>query len=65
MVSGAAALILSVSGNYQSPAAMKQLFCSTADNIGSPNEGCGRIDIYRAMASALHDQVLPGPQPTP
>ena len=54
-VAGAAALILSVKPSYQSPAAMKQLLCQTADDIGDPHEGCGRLNIYRAMAQALAD----------
>jgi subtilisin family serine protease len=59
-VAGAAALILSVNNSYQSPAKMKQLLCSTADDIGtSYNEGCGRLNVYRAMATALNDPNLP------
>jgi subtilisin family serine protease len=58
-VAGAAALILAVNSTYQSPAKMKQLLCSTADDIGSPHEGCGRLNIYRAMAVALHDPSPP------
>jgi len=54
-VAGAAALILSVNSNYGSPAAMKQLLCSTADNINDPNQGCGRLNVYHAMAKALSD----------
>jgi subtilisin family serine protease len=65
IVAGAAALVLSVNGNYQSPAKMKQLLCSTADDVGDADEGCGRLDIYRAMAVALHDQTEPAPRPTP
>jgi subtilisin family serine protease len=64
-VAGAAALILSATGGtgsiYQSPAAMKTLLCQTADNL--PNsmsiEGCGRLNVYRAMAYALHDPSPP------
>jgi subtilisin family serine protease len=58
-VAGAAALILSVNATYQSPAAMRALLCSTADNINDPNQGCGRLNVYRAMATALHDTPLP------
>jgi subtilisin family serine protease len=60
-VAGAAALILSVPGGsaYQSPAAMKALLCSTADDIHDTNEGCGRLNVYRAMATVLHDNVPP------
>jgi hypothetical protein len=60
LVAGAAALILSVNSAYQSPSAMKQLLCSTADDIGDPHEGCGRLNVYRAMAAALGD---PSPPP--
>jgi subtilisin family serine protease len=59
-VAGAAALILSVNNSYQSSAKMKQLLCSTADDIGtSYHEGCGRLNVYRAMATALNDPSLP------
>jgi subtilisin family serine protease len=69
-VAGAAALILAVNPSYQSPAAMKQLLCSTADqlpassgttNAGTANiyEGCGRLNVYRAMAKAVGDTTLP------
>jgi len=59
LVAGAAALILSVNPTYHSAAAMKQLLCSTADDIGDAHEGCGRLNVYRAMATALHDPTLP------
>ncbi len=58
-VAGAAALILSVSASYQSPTAMYNLLCSTADNIHALNQGCGRLNIYRAMAKALNDPSQP------
>ncbi len=62
-VAGVAALILSATGGstsaYQSPTAMKTLLCQTADDISDPNQGCGRINAYRAMAKALGDPVLP------
>jgi subtilisin family serine protease len=58
-VAGAAALILSVNATYQSAAKMRGLLCQTADDIGDPNEGCGRLDIYRAMAVALADPSPP------
>lgn len=64
-VAGAAALILAVAPQYQSSALMKQLLCSTADDIGDAREGCGRLDVYRAMATALNDPVLPSPNPSP
>jgi hypothetical protein len=62
-VAGAAALILAVTGGasspYQSPAAMKQLLCQTADDIGDTHEGCGRLNVYRAMATVLNDTTPP------
>jgi subtilisin family serine protease len=58
-VAGAAALILAVNSSYQSPAKMKSLLCTTADDIGDGKEGCGRINVYRAMATALADPTLP------
>ena len=59
-VAGAAVLILSVdtTHKYQSPTAMRQLLCSTADNIGDAHQGCGRLNVYRAMAVALGDPKL-------
>ncbi|HTV74112.1 MAG TPA: S8 family serine peptidase [Candidatus Acidoferrales bacterium] len=62
-VAGAAALILSVNSSYQSPSKMKQLLCSTADDIGSSYEGCGRLNVYRAMAVAVGDPDPPTPAP--
>ncbi len=56
ITAGAAALILSVAPSYQSPSNMKTLLCSTADNINNdPHQGCGRLNVYRAMAQALGD----------
>jgi hypothetical protein len=58
-VAGAAALIIAVNSSYKSPAKMKQLLCSTADDIGDSKEGCGRLNVYRAMATAVGDRSLP------
>jgi len=62
-VAGAAALILAVSGStYANPTAMKALLCETADDLGptaGAHEGCGRLNVYRAMAYALNDPVKP------
>jgi subtilisin family serine protease len=62
-VAGAAALILAASGGlsspYQTPSAMKALLCQTADDLGDSHEGCGRLNVYRAMATALGDTSLP------
>ena len=59
VVAGAAALILAVNPSYRVPAAMKQLLCTTTDDISAPHEGCGRLNVYRAMATALGDTLLP------
>jgi hypothetical protein len=58
-IAGAAALVLSVNSGYQSPTKMFQLLCSTADNIGDAHQGCGRLNVYRAMAQALSDPNPP------
>ena len=58
-VGGAAALILSVNPSYANPAAMKALLCNTADDIKDAHQGCGRLNVYRAMAIALHDPSPP------
>jgi subtilisin family serine protease len=65
-VAGAVALILSAtgtSGRYASPTAMKTLLCSTTDQLtttgSTQNQGCGRLNIYRAMATALGDPSPP------
>ncbi len=62
-VAGVAALILSI-GNpaYSTPAEIRTLLCSTADNLGAPygtHQGCGRLNAYRAMAYAVGDTVKP------
>ncbi len=64
-IAGASALIVSVNPAYQSASAMKQLLCATADDIGDPNEGCGRLNVYRAMAAALNDPNPPPAAPSP
>ena len=61
-VAGAAALIIAVNKAYQSPSQMKSLLCSTADDIGG-NQGCGRLNVYTAMAKALGDPSPPAPIP--
>jgi subtilisin family serine protease len=62
LVAGAAALIIAANPNYQSPSAMKQLLFSTAHDIGDAHEGAGRLDLYRAMATAVGDSSLPASQ---
>ncbi len=59
-VAGAAALILSVNAGYASPSAMKRLLCQNAHDIGDAHQGCGRLNVYRAMAIAAGD---PNPPP--
>ena len=59
LVAGAAALIVAVAPRYQSATAMKTLLCTTADNIGDAHEGCGRLNVERAMAIALGDSAPP------
>jgi subtilisin family serine protease len=58
-VAGAAALILAVAPQYGTPGMMRQLLCSTADDLSDSHQGCGRLNIYRAMATALGDPTLP------
>jgi subtilisin family serine protease len=62
-VAGAAALILSATGGsgsiYASPTAMFALLCGYADNISDSHQGCGRLNVYRAMAKALNDPNPP------
>jgi hypothetical protein len=59
-VAGAVALILAVNrGAYGTPAQMKQLLCSTADDIQDSHQGCGRLNLYRAMAHAIGDSNPP------
>lgn len=58
-VAGAVALILSVNSSYQSPSGMKTLLCSTADELNDTHEGCGRLNLYRAMATAIGDTARP------
>ncbi len=62
-VAGAAALILAVNASYQNPALMKQLLCQTADNISDSHQGCGRLNVYNAMAVAIGDTAKPTPIP--
>ena len=59
VVAGAAALILAVNPSYRVPALMKQLLCQTSEDIGDAKEGCGRLNVYRAMARALGDTIPP------
>lgn len=49
---GAASLLLSVGAHAS---AIKNLLCSTATPIAGIKSGCGRLNVYRAMASAVGD----------
>jgi subtilisin family serine protease len=58
-VTGAVALLLSV-GVAQNPTTVKNLLCDSATAIQSSStnashQGCGELDVYRAMAAALGD----------
>lgn len=53
-VTGAVALMLSVNPAL-TPAAIKNTLCTTARNINNPKQGCGRLDVYRAVAAAVGD----------
>jgi len=53
-VTGAVALMLSVNGAL-TPAAVKTTLCATARNISNTKQGCGRLDVYRAMARTVGD----------
>jgi subtilisin family serine protease len=64
-VAGTAALIIAANSSYQSATKMKQLLCATADDIGDANEGCGRLDVYRAMSVAVGDSSEPAERPIP
>ncbi len=56
-VSAAAALLISAAGGHGSltPARVAQLLDDTADNIGDPHQGHGRLNIYKAIAALLGD----------
>ena len=54
-VAGVAALICGLNIADCNPTTMKTLLCHWADDIGDANEGCGRVDAYRAVAAALGD----------
>jgi len=65
-VAGAAALLLAANPGYfksnsgaSAATIMKTLLCTTADDIGDKLQGCGRLNIYRAMATVLADPQLP------
>lgn len=51
-VAGAASLLLSVGAT---PGNIPSLLCSTATKLNSPKAGCGRLNVYKAMAQAVGD----------
>ncbi len=51
-VTGAAALLLSVGAPASS---IKSLLCLTAVSLSTPEAGCGRLNVYKAMAKAVGD----------
>ena len=58
-VAGVAALVCALNASDCTPTAMKQLLCSTAHDIGDPHEGCGRLNAYLAVATAVSDPSPP------
>lgn len=58
-VAGVAALVCAVNSGDCNPAEMKRLLCGTAHDIGDSNEGCGRLDAYLAVATAVGDSSPP------
>jgi len=63
-VSGAAALLLSVNSSL-TPTQVRNYLCSdayTLPTVSAAAQGCGRLDVYRAMADVLGDPNLPPAQ---
>jgi subtilisin family serine protease len=58
-VAGVAALICGLNPAECNPTSMKTLLCQTADSISDSNQGCGRLDAYTAVATALTDPSIP------
>jgi len=56
-VTGAAALLLSADPNLTVPQ-LEGLIDGTADNLNDPNQGHGRLDVYRAMAQLENDTTI-------
>ncbi|MDQ2662676.1 MAG: S8 family serine peptidase [Candidatus Eremiobacteraeota bacterium] len=51
-VAGAVALLLAAGAT---PGSIPGLLCSTADNIGDVKQGCGRLNVYHAVAKQVGD----------
>ena len=68
-VAGTVALVQSAlrenSMSPLTPAAMLELIEGTADNIGSPYQGHGRLNALRAVASAINVPLVSVPTPPP
>jgi hypothetical protein len=66
-VSAAAALLYSAAGGHRTlkPAQVAQLLESTADDINDPNQGHGRLNVYRAVAALVQDPGATYSGPTP
>lgn len=58
-VAGVAALICGLNAADCNPTSMKNLLCMAADNINDSYQGCGRLNAYRAVATALGDPSPP------
>ena len=63
-VAGAAALLLSVNPNL-TPRQIYDILTASADDIADPNQGHGRLDVYRALAIATGDPNPPAYKPAP
>ena len=57
-VTGAVALMLSLNGTL-TPPQVSMILRNTADDIGDPKEGSGRLDVYRALAAVKGDPSPP------
>jgi subtilisin family serine protease len=62
-VAGAAALLIAVAkkdlDETLTPAQVFNLLCTSAKSIGDPKQGCGRLDVYHAMATLVKDPKYP------
>jgi subtilisin family serine protease len=63
-VAGAAALLLA-QNQALTPAQLKTYLTSSADDIGDPLEGAGRLNVYRAMANVTGNPLTVPAKYTP